>query len=91
MLSDMRPVRLLAKVGLFSYSLYLIHLLALGIVTQDLNRVHFLQSDALLIYGIKLALCVAAGKLFFLVCERPFLDSSQRQVVQANRVKGVVQ
>ena len=91
MLSEMKPVRLLAKVGLFSYSLYLIHLLALGIVTQGLSRVHFLQSHALLVYGVKLALCVAAGKLFFLVCERPFLDSRQRQVVQANQVKGMVQ
>ena len=83
------PVRLLSKVGLFSYSLYLIHLLALGIVTQGLNRVHFLSSHTLLIYALKLTVCVAVGWLFFLFCERPFLDSRRRQA--ATSASGVVQ
>ncbi len=77
------PVRLLSKVGVFSYSLYLIHLLALGIVTQGLNRVHFLQPYALLVYVVKLTVCVAVGWLFFLVCERPFLDSRRRRGTMA--------
>ena len=91
-LARLGPVRALSGVGLFSYSLYLIHLLALGVVTQGLNRIGFIPAHALLMYGLKLALCVAAGRLFFLVCERPFLDSRQRQVLRASRSpKAVVQ
>ena len=66
LLARLGMVRVFAAVGLFSYSLYLIHLLALGIVTQGLSRLHFLQSHALLLYAVKLMLCVAMGKLFFL-------------------------
>ena len=92
LLARLGPARALAGVGLFSYSLYLIHLLALGIVTQGLNRLGFVSSHALLDYGLKLALCVAAGRLFFHVCERPFLDSRQRQVLQAgSSPEGMVQ
>ena len=91
-LAGLKPVRALAGVGLFSYSLYLIHLLALGIVTQGLNRIGFIQPHALLVYALKLALCIGAGRLFFHVCERPFLDSRQRQVMRAGRSpKGMVQ
>jgi len=73
------PVRLFSKVGIFSYSLYLIHLLALGIVTQGLTRLHAFGSHPLLLYGVKLAVCVAVGWVFFQFCERPFLDTRQRQ------------
>ena len=73
------PVRLFAWVGIFSYSLYLIHLLALGLVTQGLNRLHALGPHPLLLYGVKLAVCVAVGRVFFHFCERPFLDTRQRQ------------
>lgn len=91
-LARLGPVRALAGVGLFSYSLYLIHLLALGIVTQGLNRIGFIPAHPLLAYGLKLALCIAAGRLFFLVCERPFLDSRQRQVLRASSsLEGMVQ
>ena len=73
------PVRLFSWVGMFSYSLYLIHLLALGLVTQGLTRLHALGTHPLLLYGIKLAVCVAVGRVFFHFCERPFLDTRQRQ------------
>ena len=73
------PVRLFSWVGMFSYSLYLIHLLALGIVTQGLNRLHAFGPHPLLLYGIKLSVCVAVGRVFFHFCERPFLDTRQRQ------------
>jgi len=74
--------RLFSWVGLFSYSLYLIHLLALGIVTQGLSRLHLLDTHPVLLFLLKLVLCVAVGRLFFQFCERPFLDSRQRQVQQ---------
>lgn len=73
-------IRLLSWVGMFSYSLYLIHLLALGIVTQGLNRVHSIESHPLLLYLVKFTLCVAIGRLFFHFFERPFLDTRQRQI-----------
>ena len=84
-LARLRPVRLLAGVGLFSYSLYLIHLLALGIVTQGLNRLHSLEAHTWLLYFVRLAACVAVGRLFFHVCERPFLDTRQKQARQEAR------
>lgn len=80
-LSEIKGVRLLSKVGVFSYSLYLIHLLALGLVTQALNRAHFFQPYALVTYAVKLTVCAAAGWLFFLVCEKPFLDSRRRGTI----------
>ncbi len=73
------PVRLFSSVGIFSYSLYLIHLLALGIVTQGLGRLHGLGAHPLVLYGIKLVVCVAVGRVFFQFCERPFMDTRQRQ------------
>ena len=78
-LSRLPLVRLLAGVGLFSYSLYLIHLLALGIVTQGLNRIHLLDAHPWLLYVLRFATCLAVGRLFFQFCERPFLDTHQRQ------------
>ena len=86
-LAKLRPVRALAGVGLFSYSLYLIHLLALGIVTQGLSRLGVVASHGLLLYAVKLVLCLAVGRLFFHFCERPFLDSHQRQVRQERKAR----
>ncbi len=75
------PVRLFSWLGMFSYSLYLIHLLALGLVTQGLDRLHVIAAHPLLLYLVKVAVCVAVGRLFFHFCERPFLDTRQRQVL----------
>lgn len=74
-------VRLFSWLGMFSYSLYLIHLLALGIVTQGLDRLHVVEGHPLLLYLVKVAVCIAGGRLFFHFCERPFLDTRQRQVL----------
>ena len=78
-MADWRTVRLLAGIGMFSYSLYLIHGLALGFVTQAVSRIASIEAHPWLLYLVKLALCVVAGKLFFHFCERPFLDTRQRQ------------
>jgi exopolysaccharide production protein ExoZ len=75
------PVRLFSWLGMFSYSLYLVHLLALGIVTQGLDRLHVIAAHPLLLYLVKVAVCIAGGRLFFHFCERPFLDTRQRQVL----------
>lgn len=78
----LRPLRLLSSVGLFSYSLYLIHLLALGVVTQGLQRITLLATHPLPLYLVKIAVCLLIGRLFFHVCERPFLDTRQRQALR---------
>lgn len=80
-LANWWPVRVFSWIGMFSYSLYLIHLLALGIVTQGLNRIHAIEEYPLLLYVVKVAVCLAVGRLFFHFCERPFLDTRQRQVL----------
>lgn len=80
-LAGLWPVRLFSWLGMFSYSLYLIHLLALGIVTQGLNRFHVIEAHPLLLYAVKVAVCIAGGRLFFQFCECPFLDTRQRQVL----------
>jgi peptidoglycan/LPS O-acetylase OafA/YrhL len=79
------PVRLFSWLGMFSYSLYLIHLLGLGIVTQGLNRLHVIETHPLLLYLVKVAVCIAGGRLFFHFCERPFLDMRQRQALYTEK------
>ena len=81
-LAGLRPLRLLSSVGLFPYSLYLIHLLALGVVTQGLQRIALLTNHPLPLYLVKIAVCLLIGRLFFYVCERPFLDTRQRQALR---------
>ncbi len=78
-LTACRPLRLFSSVGLFSYSLYLIHLLALGVVTQGVQRMAVLAAHPLPLYLVKIAVCLLIGRLFFHVCERPFLNTRQRQ------------
>ena len=70
-LMKLRLVQLLSWVGLFSYSLYLIHLLALGIVTQGINRIHFVENQPLLLYFVKLLLCGCGRKVIFSCLRTP--------------------
>ena len=73
------PIRLLAWVGLFSYSLYLSHYIALRVVVQGTAHLPLLASHPLLLFLVKAAVCIGGGWLFFQICERPFLSSRQRQ------------
>ena len=72
-LSRLVPVRILAGVGVFSYSLYLTHMLVIGVINQSvrfallparLNEVEF---------GVTLLVSVAVGRVFYQFCERPFV------------------
>lgn len=72
-LSRLWAVRLFSWIGMFSYSLYLIHYVALRVVVQTAPRIAVLGAHPLLLYLVKIAACVAAGWLFFQICERPFL------------------
>jgi len=78
-LTRLRPIRLLSWVGLFSYSLYLSHYIALRVVDQGAARVPLAETYPLLLYLVKAAACVGGGWLFFRLFERPFLNTRQRQ------------
>lgn len=78
-LARSRPAKLLAWVGLFSYSLYLSHYIALRVVDQGAARVPLIGTYPLLLYLVKAAACVVGGWLFFRLFERPFLNTRQRQ------------
>lgn len=65
-----RLVRWSATVGLFSYSLYLIHQLVL----MEMWRFWILRMPTILVALLVMTpLCVACSYIFFRYCERPFL------------------
>ena len=75
------PVRVLARVGAFSYSLYLIHFLFVGFVRQTLHGGHLAEIG----YPAQLAL-ILAGSLFvgwalFQLAEKPLLSKGRTVVV----------
>lgn len=71
----------LIRIGIISYSLYLIHAPLLQLVWQyailPLELSSASQFGALLIFGVPASLL--AGYLFFLLCERPFCAPSARR------------
>lgn len=80
----------LAKVGTFSYSLYLIHAPLLQVIYQYLVaplHLSVLASLSVLI-ALGMPLIVGSAYLFFLVCERPFLNhvSSAKQIAVTSTV-----
>ncbi len=77
-LTSRRSVRLLSWLGLFSYSLYLSHYIALRVVAQVALRLPLIVAYPLLLFLVKVVLCISGGWLFFLFCERPFLNSRRR-------------
>ena len=72
-LSRLKVVQAFSAVGLFSYSLYLIHFLVIGIVNQGIHvlkapeRLHFVW------FLLTVLAAVAAGRVFYHFCERPFV------------------
>lgn len=85
-LAGLLPVRLFSWIGMFSYSLYLIHYVALRVVIQSAQRTAIIESHSLLLYLVRIVACVAAGRLFFQLCERPFLNNRQRPARIALRI-----
>ncbi len=67
------PVRLFAWLGGFSYSLYLVHPLAIGSVLYAARALNLpAQSPSLWLIG-EAAVSLVCAWFFFLCCERPFL------------------
>lgn len=79
-LGQIRAVRALIAVGLFSYSLYLTHFLTLGLVNQVFKLVNLGPS----LHWLLLLTCVAAALLaaraFYQFFERPFLHTAKKPV-----------
>jgi peptidoglycan/LPS O-acetylase OafA/YrhL len=72
-----------AKIGTFSYSLYLIH----ELVLMETWRFYFLgMSDTMTGLLITTPLSVACAWVFFMVCERPFMAKSWQLRVNDNKL-----
>ena len=73
-LAKLLPVRVLAYVGAFSYSLYLVHWLVIGIVSQVMKRLYAVSAETYWISALaQIITAVLAAKLFYKVAEQPFL------------------
>ncbi len=72
-LSRQKAVRAFGWVGLFSYSLYLIHVLVIGIVNQIVREVKSPERLHLFWFSATVFLAVAAGRVFHQFCERSFV------------------
>lgn len=77
LLSRVFVIKGLSTVGLFSYSLYLMHVLCLGLLNQAAKRVHLPHALAEVWLLLSLLLALAAGRIFYHFCERPFLRSNR--------------
>jgi len=72
-LSRLKVVRAFSRIGLFSYSLYLIHMLVIGIVNQIVHLAEFPERLHLIPFSVTVLVAVAAGGIFYRFFERPFV------------------
>ena len=70
-----RLVRGLARVGLFSYSLYLTHEIIITYFSDVFSRWCGIERNSLFLLALT-PLCVALAWLFFQLFERPFVTGS---------------
>ncbi len=75
-------IRGLSTLGLFSYSLYLIHMPALGLLNQAVRHVHLPHALAYAWLFLSLLLALAAGRAFYHFCERPFLKGNRAAALE---------
>jgi peptidoglycan/LPS O-acetylase OafA/YrhL len=89
-----RVVNWLSGIGLFSYSLYLVHYPLRGVVKYMLPRL--VDTSSPFVYlstvGIIVAVGLAGGKLFFLLIEKHFLSSNGQKAAMrvANSQRKIV-
>jgi exopolysaccharide production protein ExoZ len=77
-LMQLRAVRAFASLGTFSYSLYLVHLLALGLVYQLSRRFGITEQTYIVSFLLQIAAAIPFSWFFYQVCERPFLRGGGR-------------
>ena len=76
------PVKFLAFVGIFSYSLYLVH----GIVIFTLHMtLGAARPPILAAYLLAVGAALAAGRIFYQFFERPFVSAHRRHITQEVR------
>jgi peptidoglycan/LPS O-acetylase OafA/YrhL len=80
--------RWLAAIGVFSYSIYLIHAPLLQVETQYvLGPMHLgAAREYLLLLALGVPVIVLASYCFFLVCERPFMSARQKRASRGDFV-----
>lgn len=86
-----RPVGWLQALGLFSYSIYLVHSPVIGTLNQLQLRLVGREAPLLMnpayhlaVWGLFVALVLAAGWLFFAAIERRFLNYSRNTLGEAS-------
>jgi len=72
-LARLKVVQIFSRIGQFSYSLYLVHMLVIGLINQVVHLTKSPERFHLLWFGITVLLAVAAGRVFYQYCERPFV------------------
>ena len=72
-LSRLKAVQVFSWVGLFSYSLYLVHMLVIGIANQIVHLARMPERLHLVSFGVTVLAGVAAGRVFYHFFERPFV------------------
>ena len=73
MIEKYRAVRTLGAIGAFSYSLYLIHFLALGITNQIFRIIPIYPVSHLVLLSACIGIAVGSGRIFYQFFELPFL------------------
>jgi peptidoglycan/LPS O-acetylase OafA/YrhL/glycosyltransferase involved in cell wall biosynthesis len=71
-------VRLLAAVGVYSYSLYLTHFFSIGLMSQAASYAHLSEPYSAPLLVLATVGAVVFAKVFHRFCERPFLKSASR-------------
>lgn len=72
-LSRTAAVRVFASVGVFSYSLYLIHMLVIGFANQIVHQAKLPERMHLIEFVGTVAAAIAVGRVFYFFFERPFV------------------
>jgi peptidoglycan/LPS O-acetylase OafA/YrhL len=80
-LSQLKLVRILSFIGTFSYSLYLVHILAVGIVLWMFKRLGMEYRLHYLYIALSTAFSLLVANLFFRYCERPFISKRMQSRV----------
>ena len=78
-LTKLIPVRILSWVGIFSYSLYLTHLLGMGLVLQAGRRFGISETTYWISFILQILVSVAVARVLFQFIERPFLGSKRSE------------
>ena len=74
----------LAKLGVFSYSMYLIHVPVMTLIGHMLDLSHAIAShyivEELILFIVGLPIIIGVSYVFFLICERPFMTKKSSKL-----------